>query len=176
MAVFTGQAVSLEHILALREARATTMQVLLDKHSGATVVCLKLNIPGALKRSQVLDQVFHTGVTAWEALAEAQGMSLTRAGVAYEPAGTTYYGVVAPTIPSLAVKQALITLENSHPLGRLFDFDTTPALSRTVLGYPSRGCLLCDQPAVLCTRAQTHSMAELQAWIITLISAHLPIH
>ena len=63
------------------------------------------------------------------------------------------------------LKRALIDLETTHPMGRLWDLDVTDprlgALSRRSLSLPVRRCLLCDEPAHACARSRAHPLAEL---------------
>jgi len=62
------------------------------------------------------------------------------------------------------VKKALIHLEETHPLGRLFDLDVIDPkgipLSRRTLGYPERRCIVCGSPVSSCIRAAKHSLEE----------------
>jgi holo-ACP synthase len=70
---------------------------------------------------------------------------------------------------AVPLKLAVCELEQSHPLGRLWDMDVfCPAhgrLSRRGLGFPPRRCLICGEPAHACARAQRHPLAELLAAI-----------
>ena len=172
---FAGQAVSLEQVMTLREQRVERIQRLAQDNPHGTVICFKLNIPGDIKTSKPLAHVFKEGGRAWERLACEQGLAIGQASVVYRNAGDTYYCVVSPETSTQQVKQTLIDLEETHPLGRLFDFDTYPSLSRIELGRNPRTCLLCDKSAALCARAQAHSLSELQQQITTLINAVLSV-
>ena len=81
--------------------------------------------------------------------------------------------IVLPLSAHAAKRQA-VTLEDRHPLGRLFDLDVCSQagpdgllvpLSREDLGLPPRRCLLCGEPARYCMRAHTHTQEELMAQI-----------
>jgi len=172
---FAGQAVSLEQVMTLRERRVQRIQLLAQDNPHGTVVCFKLNIPGDIKTSKLLVHVFKEGVRAWERQAREQGIAISQISIVYRNAGDTYYCVVSPETSAEQVKQTLIGLEETHPLGRLFDFDTYPTLSRIELARNPRTCLLCDKPAALCARGQAHSLSELQQQIATLINTVLSI-
>ena len=62
-------------------------------------------------------------------------------------------------------KEHLTKLEETHPVGRLFDIDVLRSdvtkVSRESLGYMGRTCLLCDKPAFLCGRSRRHTAQEL---------------
>ena len=68
-------------------------------------------------------------------------------------------------------------LEDTHPLGRLFDADIIlpegRPLSRTELGAPPRRCLLCDREARFCMRNGSHTREELHAKIAQMIADYV---
>lgn len=64
------------------------------------------------------------------------------------------------------LKQRLISIEDSHPLGRLIDLDLyqhgmQSSISRTEINFPSRKCMICNDDFNVCRRLQRHSVAEL---------------
>ncbi|WP_321449498.1 citrate lyase holo-[acyl-carrier protein] synthase [uncultured Cohaesibacter sp.] len=63
------------------------------------------------------------------------------------------------------LKMAMVELEESHPLGRLWDLDVHGAdgraVSRRDIGMAPRQCLLCDQPAHACARSRAHEMGDI---------------
>ncbi|MEG0379594.1 MAG: triphosphoribosyl-dephospho-CoA synthase CitG, partial [Eubacterium sp.] len=56
-------------------------------------------------------------------------------------------------------------LEESTPLGRLFDIDVQRSdgskVSRKIIGLPKRKCLLCHKNAFECSRSRAHSVKDL---------------
>jgi len=68
---------------------------------------------------------------------------------------------------ALALKRAVSTLEDTHPLGRLWDLDVIdPAegsISRKALNLPPRRCLLCEAEAHACARSRAHPLPALLA-------------
>ena len=72
---------------------------------------------------------------------------------------------------------ATIDIEETHPLGRLFDMDvydkTGNGISREQLGAPPRRCLLCGQGAKSCGRSRSHTIEELYARVEDIISSWL---
>ena len=81
----------------------------------------------------------------------------------YKDEGPIFLGVL--NTDSLALKKITISIEENHPLGRLFDFDvwenSTHQLSRRELGYGYRKCLICEDSAFLCRRSGKHSIEDL---------------
>ena len=171
--MLTGNKVSLQDVLDDREERGRTIQTLLGKNPTATVLCFKLNIPGDVKTNDDIVFAFNQGVKAWEQVVTSNGIVVTKASSVFKNTGPTYYCVVSSNTSTQQVKQLALNLEETHALGRLFDFDTTPTISRTDIGHSQRKCLLCNNPAVQCARGQTHNLSELQQHIHNLIRGHL---
>lgn len=63
------------------------------------------------------------------------------------------------------IKNHLITIEETHELGRFIDLDyfvnESRSISRIDLNLPLRKCILCDNDAVYCIRTKRHSEKEL---------------
>ena len=72
-------------------------------------------------------------------------------------------------LPALEAKRVTCDIEDSHPLGRLFDIDVMDAdgvpISRQTVGGEPRRCLLCDHESRWCMRNHSHSQEELMAHI-----------
>ncbi len=66
---------------------------------------------------------------------------------------------------ALRLKGLLCPLEAANELGKLMDLDVIDTeglkISRSALGFPPRGCLLCDQPAQVCAPARSHPVEAL---------------
>ena len=74
------------------------------------------------------------------------------------------------------VKNILIEIEISHPLGRLIDLDLyhqEKNICRNDYNLPVRTCMLCDQPAIYCMRNQTHTIDDLLLHIDKTILTYL---
>lgn len=155
-----GPDASLEEILLSRERRAQAQQALLEK--GGTVVSFTMNIPGRRKQFPLGHLGFEEGLRALEA---QFAPSILERQVHGGPTGDE--ALLRLDLPAGKVKTAAAALEESHPLGRLWDMDVLggegPALSRTALGFPQRRCLLCGAAAKECGRSRRHSHEELFA-------------
>jgi holo-ACP synthase len=170
-ALFEGPAVTLDALLAAREARVVRRDGFLD--DGAVVVGVSVVMPGAVK-----DCALSRGVAqaADAALAAAFDASRRRAQRVF--AGVTAMGPEAfwrVEGDARDVKRAAIAIEATHPLGRLFDLDVETRdgpVSRATLGAPARACLVCGGPARECGRARRHSPQALRAAMIALYRAH----
>ena len=157
-----GKEASMTEILDAREKRSQIQQELLAK-GGETLVSFTLNIPGPVKTFPLAEWSFFVGESLIEHVLEAQKTELLEKRESREHTGyQAFYRVQGSPY---VVKRALCLEEESHPLGRLFDFDVLDKkgrkISRQELGFPERLCLLCGRPAFFCGRSRRHSAAEL---------------
>lgn len=164
--------VTLDRLLASREARADFQKELLESYPGKTLVCLTVIVPGPVKRNQQSLVVAQAAVTA---LVTAFSGSTLHLELRDLPTG--YEGYLVTSLSNLEAKELTCGLEDSHPLGRLFDLDVITAdgtpLSRQAVGRSPRKCLICGQEALWCMRNRTHSIDELNARIREMIEAYV---
>lgn len=158
-----NRAVSLPELLSCRESRQTRQRAWLARHH-CTLISLTMVVPGAVKDTVLSRELFCLAWRALETLSQQRGWSW----LAWRclPQETGCEGLIALDVPAYDVKQAALALEESQPLGRLWDIDVLDAdgaiLSRCDFSLPARLCLICQQPANLCAREQKHSTAQLQ--------------
>jgi len=78
------------------------------------------------------------------------------------------------------VKKLAAEIEETHSLGRLYDFDVLDAdgkqISRVELGIASRKCLLCDNDAFQCGRSRNHGLSDLTEKIETMATQYFNGH
>ncbi len=169
-----GHTVELPEMLAGRERRAATQRRLLDIHQ-KTLVCFTLNIAGPVKVFPLAEDAFTLGRNRIEAALRARGVRVAETQVLFYQYGAEAYWVVGGN--ALAVKRILTEVEESSPLGRLFDIDVLTAdgtkVSRRDIGYPPRTCLICGEPASDCAGGRVHTVAELQQKTVEIIAAEL---
>ena len=151
-------AVTLEQLLESRDNRAAHQKDLLEHHPGNSLLCLTVQLPGPEKRNALSRAIAQAGVEAIRAAFSPVGEELRDLETGFE----AYYLLAGDP---LETKRQACRLEDTHPLGRLFDLDViaTPGtpLSRTDIGLPARRCLLCKNEARYCMRARTHTLQEL---------------
>lgn len=149
----------LTEILAAREARAQKQMQLLQQYH-MPLVCFTMNIAGPVKNSDLITKGFRLG----------QKLLNDRFVPEYEeeriaPTGCEYFYVVDGDPKT--IKQQTCQIEDSFPMGRLFDMDVIAPdgtkVSREDVGLRPRKCLLCENDARVCGRSRAHSVEELQA-------------
>ena len=167
-------AVTLEQLLESRDRRAARQKDLLGKFPGKSLLCLTVQLPGPVKRNALSLAIARAGVAAVRTAFLPDYEKLLDLETGYE-------GYFLLPLSADAAKRQAVTLEDSHPLGRLFDLDVCrlwgPSgqplpLSRETMGLPPRGCLLCGRPARYCMRAKTHTQDELMAQIERMVQEY----
>ena len=154
-----GRLATLPEILDRREQRAQQQMLLLQQ--GPCVVSFSMNIPGALKAFPLAAAGFEEGLAQLHRiLPEERYIQCLRTD-----AVTGREALLLLDADPRAVKALTIQLEETHPLGRLWDIDVLGQdgipLSRSTFGHSRRTCLLCGQDAKLCGRSRAHTHEEL---------------
>lgn len=193
--------ITLNELLASRDARHATQQKLLAEHSGKTLVCLTVVMPGSVKRNQQSLTAAHAAVEAMRkafAVKENKGLSpltplenpenlepLENPVPLESPAPTLleldletgYEAYLITPMPLLEAKRIAVNIEDTHPLGRLFDIDIINAdgvpVSRDAIGEKPRRCLVCDHEARYCMRMRWHTQEEIWAKINEMVDSYV---
>lgn len=178
--------ITLNELLASRDARHATQQKLLAEHSGKTLVCLTVVMPGSVKRNQQSLTAAHAAVEAMRkafAVKENKGLSPLETPEPLAPTlleldlETGYEAYLITPMPLLEAKRIAVNIEDTHPLGRLFDIDIINAdgvpVSRDAIGEKPRRCLVCDHEARYCMRRRWHTQEEIWAKINEMVDSYV---
>lgn len=164
--------ITLDQLLASREERASFQKELLKSYPGKTLVCLTVIMPGKVKRNLHSLVVAQAAVTA---MVSAFGDTMQK--LVLRDGQTGYEAYMETTLSNEEAKQKTCSIEDTHPLGRLFDLDVIDTdgvpVSRESIGQSPRKCLLCDNEARYCMRNRTHTLNELSAKIDEMIEAYV---
>lgn len=152
--------VSLEELLASRDARQAMQRRLLAESAGGPLIVVTVIIPGNVKRCRESLVIAHA---ACEALEKAFGSDIVP--VVKQDLHTGFEAYYRTGLDASAAKRITSSIEDKHPLGRLMDIDVIDTdgtlVSRAGRGEAPRKCLICDLPARVCMRAFTHTRDEL---------------
>ena len=153
--------VRLQEILDAREARVQKQQALLAQYK-KPLICFTMNIPGPEKYDRDISLGFSVG--NWLIADSIPARSVLYRDLEWKATGCEAYYVA--DMPATELKKIAIDIEDTEPIGRLFDIDVIDTdgkkLTREAFGLPRRTCLICDNDAALCARSRAHSLAELQ--------------
>lgn len=187
--------ITLDELLASRDARHAMQQKLMAEHSGKTLVCLTVVMPGSVKRNQQSLTAAHAAVEAMRkafAVKENKGQFPLENIETPEPLvpqeslaptllefdlETGYEAYLITPMPLLEAKRIAVNIEDTHPLGRLFDIDIINAdgvpVSRDAIGEKPRRCLVCDHEARYCMRMRWHTQEEIWAKINEMVDSYV---
>ncbi|MBR1707120.1 MAG: citrate lyase holo-[Bacteroidales bacterium] len=158
--------ITLETLLRSRDRRAGHQQKLLQAYPGLTLLCVTVVMPGPVKRTE---GTLVIGRAAMAALRKEQDLLYEET----DDLETGFEGYAVTALPSVEAKRLAVRLEETHPLGRLFDIDVIrpdgEPMPREAVGSGPRKCLLCDRDARFCMRNHTHSYQELLSKIDELL-------
>ncbi len=151
---FSGPESSPQMILESRTRRAERQASMLRKGCPC-LLSFTLNLPGARKQFPLAKAAFYAGM---EELRRTFGRHILEEQILDAETGSE--ALLALDTPPSSAKEGAIELEDTHPLGRLFDIDVLDqsgrALSRSSFCFPPRRCLLCGREAKVCARARSH--------------------
>lgn len=165
--------VTLDEMLAAREARAARQRELLDRHGGA-LVSFNLNIPGEYKAYPLAREAFDDGMRSMQGQLRRAKLAVFERLEHASNAGFEGYFAVDATPEQ--VKALTMIVENGHPLGRLFDFDVLGVdgvpLKGVDAGRGVRTCFICGKPVWECARSRAHPVEELSLKTAEMMQKH----
>lgn len=151
--------VTLEQMLKARDERAEKQQELIIAY-GLPLISFTVNIPGTRKNTDCSRRIFFEGCGVLLNRLKDQGIYPVYQETKDLPTGMEEYVIV--DMDECDVKKLALEIEETHPLGRLWDFDVIGrdglSVTREALGYLKRKCLLCDEEAHACARSRAHSL------------------
>ncbi|MBQ7422864.1 MAG: citrate lyase holo-[Prevotella sp.] len=164
--------ITLEQLLASRDDRHEMQQKLLRESRMQTLVCLTVIMPGRVKRNEL--SIFVADV-AVEALYESE-LYTPGNNLITRDLETGYEAYLLTPLPQMEAKRIACGIEESHPLGRLFDLDIIGKsgipVSREAIGLPPRQCLLCERESRYCMRNHSHTQEEIHTRIQQMIETY----
>jgi len=151
-------------MLGFREEKVWLQDKLKEAHKDSVIVAIGMNIPGPKKTSPDIIKALKAGGQAIYDSLQEQNIQVEEEKEIMKKEGCLKIFAVKSEDP-LLVKKIMINIEETHPLGRLFDIDvydkTGKGMSREQLGITVRRCLLCGQEAKACGRSRNHTIEEL---------------
>ncbi len=167
-----GTLVTAKQVLAAREARATRQTEWLARYR-MPLVCCTMNVAGAEKDSPMIRRCFARLILRLEASFGA--LPVRRKELRFLPTGPECFFAVSGD--ALQIKKRCVQTENACAAGRLLDADVLKKngaqISRTALGFPERGCIVCGKPGRSCAAGQLHSYEEIRQKTADLMRAFL---
>ena len=161
--VITGSPVTSVELRAARDRRVLKKWELLTPGGEICLVEFSLNIAGAVKTFPFARAAFREEVR--ELSDRLSCFSVLKTDVYEKNTGDCAFFLLKSQ--AIQVKKFLVSIEESHPLGRLFNLDVCGpdgiSVKRHDLGLLPRTCLVCGEAAHVCAEKKSHSM-ELIQW------------
>ena len=149
--------VSLQDILNAREARVRRRQSLLAEYR-EPLLCFTMNIAGPVKTSPLIERGFRIGLESLDSRLPREKLLFREIRIL--PTGCEAYYAIS--VPALALKSFCADIEETHPLGRLFDMDVIDADGTKLERKNQRGCIVCGATGRFCAASRAHSVEQLQ--------------
>lgn len=163
--------VTLDALLRSRDERWAMEKSLLCEYPKAVVVVLTVVMPGSVKRDWRSLVVANAAVEAVNVSLECDTLASSTRDLT-----TGFEGYWVVRGDAVDVKRRLCAIEETHPLGRLFDIDVlgkdAVPIPRTALGLAPRRCLMCANESRWCMRNRSHAPEEIQAKITEMVAAY----
>ncbi|MDB1126157.1 citrate lyase holo-[acyl-carrier protein] synthase [Vibrio algarum] len=157
--MYSGVPITLEQLLGSREQRAFRQRVWLENHA-LPLISFTINMVGEVKVNALAKVAFKQGISAILECCEQSTFSLKETKITEQNTGLEFLAAAENTT-SLHLKSLMVSIEDTHPLGRLFDIDIIDinghALSRDSMSMDRRQCIVCSNDAKICSRSRRHS-------------------
>jgi holo-ACP synthase CitX len=164
--------ITLEELLASRDARRQREMQYLADYPDLTLLVLTIVVPGSEKRTAAAAVVAEA---AMQALHQEFDTSIRHELI--KDLNTGYEAFLLLDMGREEAKSRAIAIEDTHPLGRLMDIDIIGVdgipLGRGVMNRSPRRCIICDNDARICMRAKSHTPAQIDAKISSLVNEYL---
>jgi len=162
--------VSLEALLTAKERRAARQADWL-MHYQQPVISLTLVTPGEIKNSLRYRNMMGVALQMCDQMLWQHHWQVLDRQVLWLPTGPEAMWCIAHQAAEIKAHSAI--LEQTHPLGRLWDLDVicpqAGHVGRLSLGSSMRRCLICDEPAHACARSRRHPVEQVVACVETMI-------
>lgn len=162
-----GTEVTLNDMLRCREKRAALQQTVQERYHN-TLISFCLNIPGPIKTNEALYKLYSDGVLEINRALQQADIEVLARHETLAATGDEMLLCVDADAPFC--KQLMQHIEETHPLGRLFDIDVLDSSGQKLSRSQYRTCLICGNQAQLCARTRRHTVAEMQAKIEEMLS------
>lgn len=157
----------LERVLESKEERAYFQKKLINEYQ-LPLISLTLNLVGGYFLYDKWEILFKK---ALESIEDTFEEKIVFKKIRLGKWGPEGFWII--DLPIENIKKETIKIEDSHPLGRLFDIDVIniagKSISRRDFGMSPRRCIICDNSAIECYIKKNHELEELRVKIDEII-------
>ena len=167
----TPKEVTLAEILDERERRAKMQTRLLSEY-GVTLISFTMNIAGPIKNSLLIERAFRYGLS--ELFNHLPNERIRYTYSSSEDCGCVAFILV--DMPAGSVKDICVNIEQSCPLGRLFDMDVLGTDGVKLERENERGCIVCGRLGHTCAAGRVHPVRDLIEISTKIMSDHFAVY
>ena len=160
------KAVSIQDMMHCREQRAKFQNSFLESYH-SPVISFCMNIPGPIKTNSYIRQAFEQGYHAIKMTLLKHHIFIQNEILIHNFTGDEY--ILSVDANASEIKKWMCDIEDTHPLGRIFDIDVIDTDGTKLSRDSFRKCILCDCQAQECARSRRHSVDEMFQAITELI-------
>lgn len=157
-----GEQVILTDMLLCRERRAQIQDTFLSQYH-CPVISFCMNIPGPVKTNEQIRAAFESGKTELLTQLEQSSAEIKNFLEIHEKTGDEL--LLSIDCPAEKIKDITTEIEETHPIGRLFDMDVIDTDGQKLSRPSYRKCIICGCQAQECARTRKHTVEEMQAKI-----------
>lgn len=155
-----GTQVTLNDMLDCRERRASRQMEYIKTYQ-KPVISFCMNIPGPIKTTPELYKLFQEGTALIYRSLEQEHLTILDSTEYHNHTGDELI-LCVNCDHSTQIKKSMTSIEETHPLGRLFDIDVIDIDGNKLSRNSFRKCFLCDRQAQDCAASRRHSVDEMQ--------------
>ena len=159
--------VTLQQVLQAREDRVRLQRQILQDH-GCPIICFTMNIAGPIKNSPLIQRGFQEGLHALAMQLPAESVRK----YCVDSSITGCQAMYAVNMDASELKHICTSIEESTPLGRLFDMDVLDVNGTKLERNDLRGCIVCGAAGRTCAAGRIHTVSQLQAVTTRILRDH----
>ena len=159
--------ITLREILDAREERVRKQEKM-QRETKNPLICFTMNIAGPIKTSPSVIRAFQYGLKELETAIKK--FKVAAQVTEYEKTGPMCLLSVEGNAED--IKDICIKIEESCPLGRLFDLDVIDVDGKKLERPKERCCIVCGKAGRECSAGRLHSVEELQSKTKEIITNH----
>lgn len=157
-----GEQVVLTDMLQCRERRAQIQDTFIEQYH-CPVISFCINIPGPVKTNEQIRTAFDSGKNTLLLKLEQAEADIKNSIEIHEKTGDEL--LLAIDCPAEKIKNLTTEIEETHPIGRLFDIDVIDTDGQKLSRLSYRKCIICGCQAQECARTRKHTVEEMPAKI-----------
>jgi len=159
--------VNLQQMLNAREERVKKQKEMLNSFK-SPLISFTMNIAGPVKNSPLIERAFYKGISILEEKLQKE-IILSQHIKICDTGCEAFFSV---SLDAKKLKEICTSIEESCPLGRLFDMDVLNAEGIKLERKTIRSCIVCGAPGRNCAARRLHPVSQLQSVTYNILNSY----